>query len=86
MSPSSDLPAGVEPALGPDATALGQVFWYTVEGQGFDLAELRTIQDWYVRYQLNTVEGVSEVASIGGHVKQYQIDVDPVKMRRTASP
>ena len=76
-----DLPAGVEPALGPDATALGQVFWYTVEGQGFDLAELRSIQDWYVRFQLNTVEGVSEVASIGGHVKQYQIDVDPVKMR-----
>jgi Cu(I)/Ag(I) efflux system membrane protein CusA/SilA len=76
-----DLPAGVEPALGPDATALGQIFWYTVEGQGFDLAELRSIQDWYVRYQLNTVEGVSEVASIGGHVKQYQIDVDPVKMR-----
>ena len=77
----SRLPAGVEPVLGPDATALGQVFWYTVEGEGFDLAELRTIQDWYVRYQLNAVEGVSEVASIGGHVKQYQIDVDPVKMR-----
>ncbi len=75
------LPSGVEPVLGPDATALGQVFWYTVEGQGFDLAELRTIQDWYIRYQLNSVEGVSEVASVGGHVKQYQIDVDPVKMR-----
>jgi Cu(I)/Ag(I) efflux system membrane protein CusA/SilA len=76
-----DLPPGVEPALGPDATALGQVFWYTVEGQGFDLAELRSIQDWYLRYQLNTVEGVSEVASVGGHVKQYLIDVEPVKMR-----
>ncbi len=75
------LPSGVEPVLGPDATALGQVFWYTVEGEGFDLGELRSIQDWYVRYQLNAVEGVSEVASIGGHVKQYQIDVDPVKMR-----
>jgi Cu(I)/Ag(I) efflux system membrane protein CusA/SilA len=75
------LPEGVEPVLGPDATALGQIFWYTVEGDGFDLAELRSIQDWYVRYQLNAVEGVSEVASIGGHVKQYQIDVDPVKMR-----
>lgn len=75
------LPDGVEPVLGPDATALGQIFWYTVEGDGFDLAELRSIQDWYVRYQLNAVEGVSEVASIGGHVKQYQIDVDPVKMR-----
>ncbi len=77
----SRLPAGVEPVLGPDATALGQVFWYTLEGEGFDLAELRTLQDWYVRYQLNAVEGVSEVASIGGHVKQYQIDVDPVKLR-----
>jgi Cu(I)/Ag(I) efflux system membrane protein CusA/SilA len=77
----SNLPAGVEPVLGPDATALGQIFWYTVEGEGFDLAELRSLQDWYVRYQLNAVEGVSEVASIGGHVKQYQIDVDPVKMR-----
>ena len=75
------LPEGVEPVLGPDATALGQIFWYTVEGDGFDLAELRSIQDWYIRYQLNAVEGVSEVASIGGHVKQYQIDVDPVKMR-----
>ena len=77
----SRLPVGVEPVLGPDATALGQVYWYTVEGEGFDLMELRTIQDWYVRYQLNAVEGVSEVASIGGHVKQYQIDIDPVKMR-----
>ncbi len=75
------LPAGVEPVLGPDATALGQVFWYTVEGEGYDLAELRSLQDWYIRYQLNAVEGVSEVASIGGYVKQYQIDVDPVKMR-----
>ncbi|MHB8898375.1 MAG: efflux RND transporter permease subunit, partial [Thermoguttaceae bacterium] len=75
------LPQGVEPVLGPDATALGQVFWYTVEGEGFDLAELRSLQDWYIRYQLNAVEGVSEVASVGGHVKQYQVDVDPVKMR-----
>jgi copper/silver efflux system protein len=75
------LPAGVTPVMGPDATALGQVFWYTVEGEGFDLAELRSIQDWYLRYQLNSVEGVSEVASIGGFVKQYQIDVHPDKMR-----
>ncbi len=75
------LPEGVEPVLGPDATALGQIFWYTVEGEGFDLAELRSLQDWYIRYQLNAVEGVSEVASIGGHVKQYQIDVDPIKLR-----
>jgi len=75
------LPTGVVPVLGPDATALGQVYWYTVEGEGFDLAELRSIQDWYVRYQLNAVEGVSEVASIGGFVKQYQIDVHPDKLR-----
>jgi copper/silver efflux system protein len=75
------LPAGVTPVLGPDATALGQVLWYTVEAEGFDLAELRSIQDWYLRYQLNSVEGVSEVASIGGHVKQYQIDVHPDKLR-----
>ena len=75
------LPAGVTPVLGPDATALGQVYWYTIEAEGFDLAELRSIQDWYVRYQLNSVPGVSEVASIGGHVKQYQIDVHPDKMR-----
>lgn len=75
------LPAGVTPVLGPDATALGQVYWYTVEGEGFDLAELRSIQDWYIRYQLQTVPGVSEVASIGGFVKQYQIDINPDKMR-----
>jgi Cu(I)/Ag(I) efflux system membrane protein CusA/SilA len=75
------LPADVVPVMGPDATALGQVFWYTVEGEGFDLAELRSIQDWYLRYQLNAVEGVSEVASIGGFVKQYQIDVHPDKLR-----
>ena len=75
------LPAGVTPVLGPDATALGQVYWYAVEGEGFDLAELRSIQDWYLRYQLNAVEGVSEVASIGGFVKQYQIDVHPDKLR-----
>ena len=78
---TSRLPQGVEPVLGPDATALGQVFWYTVEGEGFDLGELRSVQDWFVRYQLNAVEGVSEVASIGGFVKEYQIDVDPVRLR-----
>ncbi len=75
------LPAGVTPVLGPDATALGQVYAYTLEGEGFDLAELRSIQDWYVRYQLNAVEGVSEVASVGGFVKQYQIDVHPDRLR-----
>ncbi len=75
------LPRGVVPVIGPDATALGQVYWYTVEGDGFDLAELRSVQDWFLRYQLNSVEGVSEVASIGGFVKQYQIDIHPDKLR-----
>jgi len=83
--PSGTLPSGVQPALGPDATPLGQVFWYTLEGRdesgqatgGWDLHELRTAQDWYVRYALSSVEGVAEVASIGGYVQEYQIDVDP---------
>ncbi len=87
--PSGTLPDEVQPALGPDATALGQVFWYTLEGQdenghptgGWDLHELRTIQDWYVRYALLSAGGVSEVASVGGHVQEYQIDVDPDAMR-----
>jgi len=75
------LPPGVVPVLGPDATALGQIYWYTVEGEGFDLVELRSIQDWYIRFQLQSVEGVSEVAGIGGFVKQYQIDLHPDRMR-----
>ena len=75
-----DIPKDAKVTLGPDATALGQIFWYTVEGEGYDLAQLRSIQDWYIRYQLNAVEGVSEVASVGGYVKQYQIDVDPNKL------
>lgn len=74
------LPPGVTPVLGPDATGLGQVFWYSVEGEGYTLDELRTQQEWFIRYQLNSVEGVSEVANIGGFVRQYQIDVDPNKM------
>src|SRR5262249_55162491 len=60
---------------------VGQVFWYTLEADGADLAQLRSLQDWYVRYQLQAVEGVSEVASVGGYVKQYQIDVHPDKLR-----
>jgi Cu(I)/Ag(I) efflux system membrane protein CusA/SilA len=76
-----NLPEGVLPALGPDATALGQIYWYTVEGKGFDLQELRSIQDWYIRYALQSTEGVSEVASVGGYVKEYQIDVNPDAMR-----
>ncbi len=75
-----DVPKDVTVTLGPDATALGQIFWYTVEGEGYDLAELRSIQDWYIRYQLTSVPGVSEVASVGGYVKQYQIDLDPNKL------
>ena len=88
LSPGS-LPEGVQPKLGPDATALGQIFWYTLEGYnpygqlagGWNLEELRTIQDWYVRYWLSVADGVSEVASIGGFVKEYQIDIDPDAMR-----
>jgi len=75
------LPAGVVPTLGPDATGVGHVFWYTVEGKGYSLRDLRSIQDWYIRYQLNSVPGVAEVASIGGTVRQYQIDVDPNRLR-----
>ena len=87
--PQGTLPPEVSPALGPDATALGQVYWYTIEGRdkagkptgGWDLDEIRSVQDWYVRYALQGVEGISEVASIGGFVREYQIDVDPNAMR-----
>jgi len=87
--PAGTLPDGVQPALGPDATALGQVFWYTLEGRGpegepaggWGLHELRTVQDWTVRYALMSAAGVSEVASVGGFVQEYQIDVDPDAMR-----
>jgi Putative silver efflux pump len=84
--PSGTLPAGVQPSLGPDATALGQIFWYTLEGRdpktgkpngGWDPSELRTIQDFYVKYSLSTAEGVSEVASVGGFLKEYQVDLNP---------
>jgi len=74
------LPMSVVPRLGPDGTGVGHVYWYTIESDRHDLAELRAIQDWYVRYQLNSVSGVAEVASIGGFVKEYQVDVDPVKL------
>ena len=87
--PPGTLPENVRPNLGPDATALGQVFWYTLEGRdaegnvtgGWDLHELRSIQDYIVRYALQSAEGVSEVASVGGFVQEYQIDVDPNKLR-----
>jgi copper/silver efflux system protein len=87
--PAGLLPSGVQPALGPDATALGQIFWYTLEGYdrdgnpagGWDPHELRSIQDFQVRYALSAVEGVAEVASIGGYVQEVQVDIDPVAMR-----
>ena len=84
--PSGTLPSGVQPSLGPDATALGQIYWYTLEGRnpktgepngGWDPSELKTIQDFYVKYSLSTAEGVSEVASVGGFVKEYQVDLNP---------
>ena len=75
------LPPEVEPTLGPDATGVGWVYEYTLESDSLDLAELRTLQDWYIRYQLTAVPGVSEVASLGGFVKQYQVEVDPERLR-----
>ncbi len=77
---ASLLPTGVSPTLGPDGTGVGHVFWYTIQGKGYDLEQLRTLQDWFVRYQLNTVPGVAEVASIGGFVREYQVDLDPAKL------
>ncbi len=88
--PAGLLPDGVNPALGPDATGLGQIYWYTLEGRdengnvtgGWDLQELRSIQDFYVKYALSSASGVSEVASIGGYVLEYQVDVNPELMRQ----
>jgi len=88
--PSGLLPDAVKPTLGPDATGLGQIFWYTLEGRdedgnvtgGWDLQELRSIQDYYVKYALSSASGVSEVASIGGFVQEYQVDVNPELMRQ----
>jgi Cu(I)/Ag(I) efflux system membrane protein CusA/SilA len=80
------LPPGIVPTLGPDATGVGHVFWYTVEGKGYSLQELRSLQDWFIRYQLNAVPGVAEVASVGGVVRQYQIDVDPNRLRAFRIP
>src|SRR6186713_886348 len=80
------LPSGVTPTLGPDATGVGHVFWYTVESPTLSLRELRSIQDWFVRYQLNSVPGVAEVASVGGFVQQYQVDVDPIRLRALNIP
>ena len=87
--PADTLPPEVHPMLGPDATALGQIFWYTLEGRdpdgrptgGWDPAELRAVQDWTVKYRLMAARGVAEVASVGGYVREYQVDVDPNAMR-----
>lgn len=87
--PAGTLPEGVQPTLGPDSTALGQIFLYTLEGRdekgnpagGWGLDELRSVQDWYVRYALLSAKGISEVASVGGFVREYQVDVDPDAMR-----
>src|SRR6516162_238836 len=78
---SGQLPRGVSPSLGPDATGVGWAFMYSINSTNRDLAQLRSMQDWYLRYQLASVEGVSEVASVGGFVKQYQVTVDPTKLR-----
>ena len=78
---SRTLPEGVVPTLGPDATGVGHVFWYTVESSTHSLRDLRSLQDWFIRYQLNAVPGVAEVASVGGTVQQYQIDIDPNRLK-----
>jgi len=83
---SGRLPKGVSPSLGPDATGVGWVYEYALLGKNKSLAELRTIQDWYVRYQLTKAHGVAEVASIGGFVQTYQVTVDPLKLRTYGIP
>src|SRR3954452_1226716 len=83
---ASQLPQGVTPTLGPDATGVGQIFWYTIESDAHNLRDLRALQDWFVRYQLNSVPGVAEVASVGGYVQQYQVDVDPNRLRSYGLP
>lgn len=75
------LPEGITPTLGPDGTGLGHVYWYTLDAPGYDLGELRALQDWYIRFALQTVDGVSEVSSFGGFQRQYQVVIDPNKLR-----
>jgi copper/silver efflux system protein len=77
----NQLPPGAVPVLGPDGTGVGHVYWYTVESDNHDLATLRSVQDWYIRYKLASVEGVAEIASIGGFIKQYQVDINPDRLR-----
>ena len=74
------LPTGITPTLGPDGTGVGHIFWYTLDAKGYDLGEQRALQDWYIKFALQTVKGVSEVASFGGFQKQYQAIIDPVKL------
>jgi Cu(I)/Ag(I) efflux system membrane protein CusA/SilA len=74
------LPAGVTPRLGPEGTGVGHVFWYTIQSKNHDLGELRSIQDWYLKLGLQSVDGVAEVASVGGFIKQYQVNLDPIRM------
>ena len=74
------LPQGVTPVMGPDGTGVGHVFWYHLKSDKYDLGELRALQDYFLKYQLTSVEGVAEVASIGGFIKQYQVDIDPAKL------
>jgi CzcA family heavy metal efflux pump len=74
------LPSGITPALGPDGTGVGHIFWYTLDAPGYNLGELRALQDWYIKFALQNVEGVSEVASFGGFQKQYQVTIDPYKL------
>lgn len=83
---SRGLPKGVTPTLGPDASGLGQIFWYTLESDSMSVRDLTTLQDWFVRYQLNSVPGISEVATVGGYVQQYQIDIDPNRLRAVNIP
>ncbi|MBS1156203.1 MAG: cation transporter [Proteobacteria bacterium] len=83
---SGKLPKGVAPSLGPDATGVGWVYQYALMSNKQDLAEQRTVQDWFLRYQLTKAQGVAEVAGIGGFVKQYQVTVDPVKLRAYGIP
>lgn len=75
------LPEGITPTLGPDGTGVGHIFWYTLDAKGMDLGEQRALQDWYIKFGLQTVAGVAEVASFGGFEKQYQIVIDPVKLQ-----
>lgn len=85
-SAQQQLPENVTPTLGPDGTGVGHIFWYTLDAKGYDLGELRALQDWYVKFALQTVPGVSEVASFGGFQKQYQIVIDPNKLNYYGIP